>query len=114
MIAIDGKTMRAAHRADGSQVHLLSALDTSTGIVLARVTVAAKSNEFPAFGPLLDAVEWVLGTTSRCFRRWCGFSRNHVVSFQAEPTRGHWLGRATAARREPGSGFAAADRRTSW
>jgi predicted transposase YbfD/YdcC len=43
-------------------VHLLSALDTSTGIVLAQVTVAAKSNEIPAFTPLLDAVERVLGS----------------------------------------------------
>ncbi|MDZ5447212.1 ISAs1 family transposase [Micromonospora sp. 4G57] len=62
MIAIDGKTLRGARRADGGQVHLLSALDTSTGIVLAQVTVAAKSNEIPAFAPLLDAVEQVLGS----------------------------------------------------
>jgi predicted transposase YbfD/YdcC len=62
VVAIDGKTMRAARRGDGSQVHLLSALDTSTGIVLAQVTVAAKSNEIPAFTPLLDAVASVLGS----------------------------------------------------
>jgi hypothetical protein len=34
---------------DGRQVHLLSAYDTSTGIVLAQVRMAAKSNEIPAF-----------------------------------------------------------------
>jgi predicted transposase YbfD/YdcC len=62
VIAVDGKTMRAARRADGTQVHLLSALDTSTGIVLAQVTVDAKSNEIPAFTPLLDALEQVLGS----------------------------------------------------
>jgi predicted transposase YbfD/YdcC len=62
VIAIDGKTLRGACRADGSQVHLLSALDTSTGIVLAQVTVNAKSNEIPAFTPLLDAVERLLGS----------------------------------------------------
>ena len=62
VIAVDGKTLRGARRADGSQVHLLSALDTSTGIVLAQVTVNAKSNEIPAFAPLLDAVEQVLGS----------------------------------------------------
>jgi hypothetical protein len=62
VIAIDGKTLRAARRADGSQVHLLSALDTSTGIVLAQVTVSAKSHEIPAFAPLLEAVEQVLGS----------------------------------------------------
>jgi predicted transposase YbfD/YdcC len=41
---------------------LLSALDTSTGIVLAQVTISAKSNEIPAFTPLLDAIERVLGS----------------------------------------------------
>jgi len=62
VIAVDGKTLRGARRGDGRQVHLLSALDTSTGIVLAQVTIDAKSNEIPAFGPLLDAVEHLLGT----------------------------------------------------
>lgn len=62
VIAVDGKTLRGARRPDGSQVHLLSALDTSTGIVLAQITVNAKSNEIPAFTPLLDAVEQVLGS----------------------------------------------------
>lgn len=62
VIAIDGKTVRGARRDDGSQVHLLSALDTSTGIVLAQITINAKSNEIPAFTPLLDAVEKVLGS----------------------------------------------------
>lgn len=62
VIAVDGKTPRGARRPDGSQVHLMFALDTSTGIVLAQVTVGAKSNEIPAFAPLLDAVEQVLGS----------------------------------------------------
>jgi predicted transposase YbfD/YdcC len=62
VIAVDGKTLRGARRVDGRQVHLLSALDTSTGIVLAQVTVDAKSDEIPAFRPLLDAVEAVLGS----------------------------------------------------
>ncbi|MEU8156117.1 ISAs1 family transposase [Micromonospora sp. NPDC048986] len=41
---------------------MLSALDTSAGIVLAQVTVSAKSNEIRAFAPLLDAIETVLST----------------------------------------------------
>jgi predicted transposase YbfD/YdcC len=61
VVAVDGKTLRGS-RIGGRQVHLLSALDTSTGIVLAQVTIDAKSNEIPAFTPLLDAVEAVLGT----------------------------------------------------
>ncbi|WP_432830563.1 ISAs1 family transposase [Dactylosporangium sp. CA-092794] len=61
VIAIDGKTLRGSRRPDGGYVHLLSALDTATGIVLAQVTIDAKSNEIPAFAPLLDAVTTVLG-----------------------------------------------------
>jgi DDE family transposase len=62
VIAVDGKTLRGARLPEGRQVHLLSALDTSTGIVLAQVTVNTKSNEIPAFTPLLNAVENVLGS----------------------------------------------------
>jgi predicted transposase YbfD/YdcC len=62
VIAVDGKTLRGARLPEGRQVHLLSALDTSTGIVLAQVTIDTKSNEIPAFTPLLDAVEKVLGS----------------------------------------------------
>jgi hypothetical protein len=45
VIAVDGKVERGARLADGRQVHLLSAYDTSTGIVLAQVQIAVKSNE---------------------------------------------------------------------
>jgi hypothetical protein len=62
VIAVDGKTLRGARLGDGRQVHLLSALDTTTGLVLAQVTVDTKSNEITSFAPLLDAVETVLGT----------------------------------------------------
>lgn len=62
VIAVDGKTLRGARLPAGRQVHLLSALDTGTGIVLAQVTIDMKSNEIPAFTPLLDAVEKVLGS----------------------------------------------------
>ncbi|WP_461124427.1 ISAs1 family transposase [Saccharothrix stipae] len=62
VIAVDGKTLRGTRLDDGRQVHLLSALDTDTGIVLAQITVDAKSNEIPAFTPLLDAVHKVVGT----------------------------------------------------
>jgi predicted transposase YbfD/YdcC len=62
VIAIDGKVLRGSRRPDGSQVHLLSAYDTGTGVVLAQVQIAAKSNEIPAFTPLLDRVEHLLGS----------------------------------------------------
>lgn len=62
VIAVDGKVLRAARLPDGRQVHLLSAYDTATGVVLAQVTIAAKSNEIPAFTPLLDQVKAILGS----------------------------------------------------
>lgn len=51
VIAVDGKTLRGARLGDGRQVHLLSALDTTTGIVIAQVTVDTKSNEPPRSRP---------------------------------------------------------------
>jgi predicted transposase YbfD/YdcC len=62
VIAVDGKVVRGARLPDGRQVHLLSAYDTSTGVVLAQLTIAAKSNEIPAFTPLLDQVKAILGS----------------------------------------------------
>jgi predicted transposase YbfD/YdcC len=62
VVAIDGKVERGARLPDGRQVHLLSAYDTSAGVVLAQVQVAAKSNEIPAFAPLLDRVVAQLGS----------------------------------------------------
>jgi predicted transposase YbfD/YdcC len=62
VIAVDGKVERGARLPDGRQVHLLSAYDTSTGIVLAQVQIAAKSNEIPAFTPLLRRVAAHLGS----------------------------------------------------
>ncbi|GIE35423.1 hypothetical protein Ait01nite_084680 [Actinoplanes italicus] len=62
MIAVDGKTLRGARLGDGRQIHLLSALGTTTGIAIAQVTVDKQSNEITSFTPLVDAVEKVLDT----------------------------------------------------
>jgi len=62
VIAVDGKVERGARLPDGRQVHLLSAYDTAAGVVLAQVPIAAKSNEIPAFAPLLDRVADQLGS----------------------------------------------------
>jgi hypothetical protein len=48
VIAVDGKVLRAARLPEGRHVHLLSAYDTATGIVLAQVTIEAKANEIRA------------------------------------------------------------------
>ena len=62
VIAVDGKVVRGARLPEGRRVHLLSAYDTATGVVLAQSTIATKSNEIPAFTPLLDQVQAILGS----------------------------------------------------
>jgi predicted transposase YbfD/YdcC len=62
VIAVDGKVLCGARLPGGRQVHLLSAYDTATGIVLAQLTIATKSNEIPAFAPLLDQAQAMLGS----------------------------------------------------
>ena len=62
VVAIDGKVQRGARLSDGRQVHQLSAYDTTAGIVLAQVQIEAKSNEIPAFSPLLRKVAEQLGS----------------------------------------------------
>ncbi len=43
VIAVDGTTLRGARLGDGRQVPLLSALDTTTGLVIAQVAVGHKT-----------------------------------------------------------------------
>jgi predicted transposase YbfD/YdcC len=62
VIAVDGKVVRGARLPGGGQVYLLSAYDTATGVVLAQVQVSAKSNEIPAFAPLLEQLTDRLGS----------------------------------------------------
>jgi len=54
--AVDGKTLRGSGQL-GEQVHLLAALDHTSGAVLAQVRVHGKSNEINAFRPLLEQVD---------------------------------------------------------
>jgi predicted transposase YbfD/YdcC len=54
-LAADGKTVRGS-RTDGAAVHLLAAALHACQTVIAQRQVAAKSNEIPAFAPLLDRI----------------------------------------------------------
>jgi len=56
-IAVDGKTARGARRADGRAVHLLAALDQTSGIVLGQSEIDGKTNEITGFAPLLDRID---------------------------------------------------------
>src|SRR5450755_2398911 len=56
-VRVDGKTVRGAKNADGSQVHLLAALADERGVVAAQTEVGAKTNEIPMIIPLLDGLD---------------------------------------------------------
>ena len=56
-VRVDGKTVRGARNADGSQVHLLAALAGQQGVVAAQTEVGAKTNEIPMIIPLLDDLD---------------------------------------------------------
>jgi hypothetical protein len=56
-LAVDGKTLRGAHRQDGSKVHLLSAFLHQQGGTVAQIEVGEKTNEIPEIKRLLDPLE---------------------------------------------------------
>ncbi len=55
-IAVDGKALRGSRTATATHVTLLAAMDHS-GSVLAQCQIADKSNDIPAFQPLLDNID---------------------------------------------------------
>lgn len=56
-IAVDGKALRGARLGQGATVHLLAALDHTTGLVLAQSDVEGKTNEITRFRPLLEGLD---------------------------------------------------------
>ncbi|MEU8512953.1 ISAs1 family transposase [Kitasatospora sp. NPDC048722] len=61
-VSVDGKSLRGAARAEGRKIHLLAAMEHTTGLVLAQLDVGEKTNEITCFQPLLDAVTDLAGT----------------------------------------------------
>jgi predicted transposase YbfD/YdcC len=57
VIAVDGKTIRAARAPQGSALHVVSAWASATRLVLGQHAVAAKSNEITAIPELLGRLE---------------------------------------------------------
>ncbi|WP_443042216.1 ISAs1 family transposase [Streptomyces sp. B21-105] len=56
IIAVDGKTLRGSRTAKQPAVALIAAM-THSGQVLAQRQIDGKSNEIPAFAPLLDSID---------------------------------------------------------
>ena len=57
VIAVDGKTARGAKDKDGAAPHLLAAITCDEVAAIAQQQVSAKSNEIPAFAPLLQDLD---------------------------------------------------------
>ncbi|WP_143484185.1 ISAs1 family transposase [Acidithiobacillus marinus] len=55
-VAVDGKVLKGAARADGAQVHLLSAFLHGQGATIAQKEIARKTNEIPELRNLLQDV----------------------------------------------------------
>ena len=53
-LAIDGKTVRGSGDGDNSALHLLSAIVHGSGVVVAQVSVGAKTNEITKVEPLFE------------------------------------------------------------
>lgn len=58
VVAFDGKTLRGSfdHFADRATVHLVSAFDVTSGLILGHIEVGEKQNEIPAVQHLLAAL----------------------------------------------------------
>jgi predicted transposase YbfD/YdcC len=56
-VAVDGKTLRGSGHHKDAPVHLLAAMDHTTGAVLAQTDVAAATNEITRFQPLLQRLD---------------------------------------------------------
>ena len=60
-LAVDGENLRGVTRAKDRKIHLLAALDHTTGLVLAQLDVRERTNEITCFQPLLQTVADLAG-----------------------------------------------------
>ena len=61
-LAVDGKTLRGSGRTDGKPLQLLSAVSHRLRLTVAQLALAEKSNEIPAFQPLLETIPRLEGS----------------------------------------------------
>jgi predicted transposase YbfD/YdcC len=62
LIPIDGKSLRRSYSNDDPMLHLVSAWDSTRGVVLGQIKTKAKSNEITAIPALIDSLD-VQGAT---------------------------------------------------
>ena len=78
-LAIDGKVLRGSGRADGKALHLLSAVTHHLRLTLDHLAIEDKSNEIPAFGPLLEKIKPRPGTLFTADAMHCQQESSRIV-----------------------------------
>jgi hypothetical protein len=86
-LAVDGKTLRGAVRADGSQVHLLGAFLQAQGATVAQREIPSKTNEIPEIKPLLEPLE----LAGRVVTADALHTQRETARFLVEDKRAHYL-----------------------
>jgi hypothetical protein len=61
-LAVDGKTLRGSGRLDGKALQLLSAVSHRLRLTVAQAAIEEKSNEIPAYQPLLETIPRLEGS----------------------------------------------------
>jgi hypothetical protein len=61
-LAVDGKTLRGSGRTDGKPLQLLSAVTHRLRLTVGQLAIAEKSNEIPAYRPLLETIPRLEGS----------------------------------------------------
>lgn len=61
-LAVDGKTLRGSGRVDGKPLQLLAVVSHRLRLTVAQLAIAEKSNEIPAYQPLLETLPRLEGS----------------------------------------------------
>jgi hypothetical protein len=86
-VAVDGKTLCGAVRADGTQVHLLGAFLHGQGATVAQREIPSKTNEIPEIKPLLAP----LNLTGRVVTADALHTQRETARFLVEEKKAHYL-----------------------
>lgn len=97
--AVDGKCLRGAKRPDGSQLYVISAVRHHDALTAAARPIPAKSNEIPAFAPLLDDIDDADMTEAVVTKDALHAQRDHA-EYLVEQRHAHYL--VTVKRNQPG------------
>ena len=86
-VAVDGKVVCGAVRADGTQVHLLSAFLQGQGVTVAQREIPAKTNEIPEIKPLLHPLD----LTGQVVTADALHTQREAARFLVEDKQAHYL-----------------------